>query len=145
MLSSARTRISVSLRSVCCPTRRRTIRRTLGESIPRVLSPLETMDDDLSIHTSRDGSTAIVAASGEIDLSTVGELRVAVTDAASDCDRLRLDLSGVEFIDSTGLGGLLELRSTLRARSVTLEIVAGDGPVRQAVEITGLGELLATG
>jgi anti-sigma B factor antagonist len=104
------------------------------------------MDDDLTIRATRDGSTAIVTASGEIDLSNVGDLRAAVTDAcAEECDRLRLDLSGVEFIDSTGLGGLLELRSTLRARSVTLEIVAGDGPVRQAVEITGLGELLATG
>ena len=102
------------------------------------------MDDDLTIRATRDGSTAIVTASGEIDLSNVGDLRIAVTDAAEDCARLRLDLSGIEFIDSTGLGGLLELRSTLRARNVTLEIVAGEGPVRQAVEITGLAELLAT-
>jgi len=101
------------------------------------------MDDDLTIRATRDGSTAIVAASGEIDLSSVGELRTAVTAAAEDCDRLRLDLTEIEFIDSTGLGGLLELRSTLRARNVTLEIVAGEGPVRQAVEITGLAELLA--
>jgi len=102
------------------------------------------MDDDITIRATRDGSTAIVTASGEIDLSNVGELRSAVTEAAEDCARLRLDLSGIEFIDSTGLGGLLELRSTLRARNVTLEIVAGEGPVRQAVEITGLAELLAT-
>jgi anti-anti-sigma factor len=101
-------------------------------------------DDDLRISASRDGSTAIVTAEGEIDLSNVGELRSAVTGAAQDCEKLRLDLSDIEFIDSTGLGGLLELRSMLRARSVTLEIVAGDGPVRQAVEITGLAELLAT-
>jgi anti-anti-sigma factor len=101
------------------------------------------MDDDLSIRTERDGRTAIVAASGEIDISSVGDLRTAVTEAARECDRLRLDLTGVEFIDSTGLGGLLELRSTLHRREVALEIVAGDGPVRQAVEITGLGELLA--
>jgi len=101
------------------------------------------MDDDLRISVSRDGSTAIVAAAGEIDISTVGDLRAAVTQAADECERLRLDLTEVDFIDSTGLGGLLELRSTLRAREVTLEIVAGDGPVRQAVEITGLGELLA--
>jgi anti-anti-sigma factor len=67
-----------------------------------------------------------------------------VTDAASDpTEKLRLDLTGVEFIDSTGLGGLLELRSTLRARNVILEIEAGEGPVRQAMEITGLSELLA--
>jgi anti-anti-sigma factor len=102
------------------------------------------MDDELSIRTSREGSTATVAAAGEIDLSTVGDLRAAVTEATADgTDRLRLDLTGVEFIDSTGLGGLLELRSTLRARNVTLEIDAGEGPVRQAMEITGLSELLA--
>jgi anti-anti-sigma factor len=101
------------------------------------------MDDDLSIRTERDGRTAIVAASGEIDISNVGELRTAVTDAAQECDRLRLDLTGIEFIDSTGLACLLELRSTLHRREIVLEIVAGDGPVRQAVEITGLGELLA--
>ena len=100
-------------------------------------------EDDLTIDATRDGSTAIVTASGEIDLSNVGDLRDAVTEAAEDCERLRLDLTAIDFIDSTGLGGLLELRSTLRARNVTLEIVAGDGPVRQAVEITGLAELLA--
>lgn len=102
------------------------------------------MDDELSIRTLRDGSTATVSAAGEIDLSTVDELRSAVTDAASDgTEKLRLDLTGIEFIDSTGLGGLLELRATLRSRNVTLEIDAGEGPVRQAMEITGLSELLA--
>jgi anti-sigma B factor antagonist len=101
------------------------------------------MDDELTIRTSREGATAIVAASGEIDLSTVGELRAAVTSAAEGVERLQLDLTAVDFIDSAGLGGLLELRATLRSRSVAFEIVAGDGPVRQAMEITGLSELLA--
>ena len=101
------------------------------------------MEDELKIRTSRDGTTATVAAAGEIDLSTVDELRSAVTGAADDIEKLRLDLTGVEFIDSAGLGGLLELRSTLRGRNVTLEIRAGEGPVRQAMEITGLSDLLA--
>ena len=75
---------------------------------------------------------------------TVDELRSAVTAAARDgTEKLLLDLTRVEFIDSSGLGGLLELRSTLRAGNVTLEILAGEGPVRQAMEITGLSELLA--
>jgi anti-anti-sigma factor len=102
------------------------------------------MDDELSIRTTREGTTATVAAAGEIDLSTVDELRSAVTGAAEGVSNLLLDLSEIEFIDSAGLGGLLELRSTLRSRSVTLQITAGDGPVRQAMEITGLSELLAT-
>ena len=103
----------------------------------------DRMDDELSIRTTREGTTATVAAEGEIDLSTADELRSAVTAAAEGAEKLRLDLTGVEFIDSAGLGGLLELRSTLRSRNVTLEIDAGDGPVRQAMEITGLSELLA--
>jgi anti-anti-sigma factor len=102
------------------------------------------MDDDLSIRTSVEGTIATVAAEGEIDLSTVDELRTAVRAAADGgVEKLQLDLTEVEFIDSAGLGGLLELRSTLRSRAVTLEISAGDGPVRQAMEITGLSELLA--
>jgi len=102
------------------------------------------MNDELTIRSAREGSTATVSAAGEIDLSTVGDLRAAVTAAAGDdTEKLLLDLTEVEFIDSTGLGGLLELRSTLRSQEVTLEIAAGDGPVRQAMEITGLAELLA--
>jgi stage II sporulation protein AA (anti-sigma F factor antagonist) len=101
------------------------------------------MEDELKIRTSREGNTATVVASGEIDLSTVDELRSAVTRAADDVETLLLDLTDIEFIDSAGLGGLLELRSTLRSRNVTLQISADDGPVKQAMEITGLSELLA--
>jgi anti-anti-sigma factor len=101
-------------------------------------------DDELTITVSQDGRTATVAAAGEIDLSTVDELRTAVFAAAEGSDRLVLDMSGVGFIDSAGLGTLLELRSTLHNKVVSFEIVAGDGPVRQAVQITGLSQLLAT-
>jgi anti-anti-sigma regulatory factor len=47
-----------------------------------------------------------------------------------------------DFIDTTGLGCLLELRSTLQGRDVLFEIAAADGPVRRAVDVTGLGHLL---
>lgn len=82
-------------------------------------------------------------ATGDIDVSTVGDLREAVLAAATQADSARLDLSGVSFIDTTGLGALLELRSTLQGSGVGFEIMAADGPVRQAVEITGLAHLLA--
>ena len=101
------------------------------------------MTTALTIHTSRDGGQARVAAEGEIDLSTVGELRDAVLRCAEGAERLLLDLEGIEFIDTTGLAALLELRSTLQTRGVLFEIAAADGPVRQAVDVTGLGHLLA--
>src|SRR3954451_4461740 len=100
--------------------------------------------EQLTIQTGRDGGHARVAAAGEIDLSSCGELRDAVLECAEGAERLLLDLQGVDFIDTTGLGTLLELRSTLQAKGVLFEIVAADGPVRQAVDVTGLGHLLAS-
>jgi anti-anti-sigma factor len=102
------------------------------------------MTTELTIQTSRDGGGARVAADGEIDLSTCGELRDAVLACAEGAERLLLDLQGIDFIDTTGLATLLELRSTLQAKGVLFEILAADGPVRQAVDVTGLGHLLAS-
>jgi anti-anti-sigma factor len=97
----------------------------------------------LTIMTSRTGSETRLVAAGEIDLSTVGELRDAVLQAAAGADRVLLDLTRLDFIDTTGLGCLLELRSTLQGRGALFEIAADEGPVRQAVHVTGLGHLLA--
>ena len=82
----------------------------------RVLAPLDGRRAHVRI--SQHGNTSTVAVEGEIDLSTVDELRSAVTRAAEDgTEQVRLDLTAVKFIDSTGLGGLLQLRSTLPART----------------------------
>ena len=100
------------------------------------------MTTALTITTSRTGPEARLAAEGEIDLSTVGELREAVLRAADGAERVLLDLTRLDFIDTTGLGCLLELRSTLQARGTLFQLAADDGPVRQVVDVTGLGHLL---
>ena len=101
------------------------------------------MDDELSIRTSREGTTATVAAEGEIDLSTVDELRSAVTGAADGVDDApaRPDRGRVHRQRRPRRPARAALDAARRA--VTLQISAGDGPVRQAMEITGLSELLA--
>jgi anti-sigma B factor antagonist len=96
----------------------------------------------LTVNRTRVGGVALCVATGDLELSSVGELRVAVLGAAEGVERLRLDLSGVAFIDTSGLAALLELRSSLHAADVGFEITAVDGAVRRAVEITGLSDLL---
>jgi anti-sigma B factor antagonist len=102
------------------------------------------MTPALTLQSSRADGTAQIRAAGEIDLSCVDELRQAVLGAAEDAERVLLDLSPVDFIDTTGLATLIELRSTLQGRGVLFEIEAADGPVRSAVDVTGLGHLLAS-
>ena len=101
------------------------------------------MASALTLQSSPSDRTAQIRATGEIDLSGLDELRRAVLAAAEEAERLVLDLSRVEFIDTTGLAALLELRSTLQGRGVLFQIEAAEGPVRQAVDVTGLGHLLA--
>ncbi len=64
----------------------------------------------------RDG-VALVAASGEIDLSTAGRLEQFLLDAIPSQrvppPGLVLDLSGVEFFGAAGIAVLLRLQDTL--------------------------------
>jgi hypothetical protein len=50
-----------------------------------------------------------------------------------------LDLRGLTFIDSSGLGTLLNLRGELRREGVAMVVDTQDGPIRRALESTGLG------
>ena len=105
--------------------------------------PSGPVSSPLAITSTHAGETAICVATGELDLATAGELRDAVLATAPGNCRLRLDVSGITCIDSAGLSALLELHSTLETAGVRLEITAAEGPVRQAVQITGLSHLLA--
>lgn len=65
-----------------------------------------------------------VHVSGEIDVSTVGELSAAMRDLrVRESLHVILDLREVGFIDSRGVKALLELELCARNRGVLLEIV----------------------
>lgn len=64
----------------------------------------------LEISTEGEEPTARIVARGDLDLETAPELDAAIATAG---DRLTLDLTGVCFIDSTGLALLLRRRLKL--------------------------------
>jgi anti-sigma B factor antagonist len=80
----------------------------------------------------------IVRLAGELDLYNATKVRDALADAAADGPkRVIVDLSEVEFIDSTALGVLIEARTRLADRKGF--ILAGPGlETRRALEISGL-------
>jgi anti-anti-sigma factor len=85
----------------------------------------------------RDGAI-VVALAGELDLYNAHTVRDALLDQAGrKPDRLVIDLSRVTFIDSTGLGVLIEARTRLPNRRAFL--LASPGlETRRALEISGL-------
>lgn len=89
----------------------------------------------------RDG-TAHVAVEGEVDVATAPQLREALTSALTDrVTSMRIDLSGVAFIDSAGLGVLIGVLKRVRELDGTVELVGLQPAPRKVVEITGLDEL----
>jgi anti-sigma B factor antagonist len=75
---------------------------------------------------------------GEIDLYNAAKLKQALVDVVKNAPhRLVLDLSEVEFIDSTALGALIEARATLVGRG-SLLLAAPAHETRRALQVSGL-------
>ena len=83
-------------------------------------------DSLLSLTTARIGSMAVVTVEGELDLHTARTLMGAVDEALTwpDLGAIVIDLSGVTFLGSSGLGTLAELATRTPAAGH-----AGEQPV----------------
>ena len=80
-------------------------------------------------------SDAGIVASGEIDAHTAPSLAAAIDGAGPD---VALDLSGVEFVDSSGLRVLIDAHQRLDEAGGALRIVSPSDPVRRLLEISGV-------
>jgi anti-sigma B factor antagonist len=97
-------------------------------------------DGQFHVEVSGDGRRAVLAARGEIDLATVDYLRDAIERATeTSAGEVWVDLSDVQFMDSTGLSALVVGHRALPGRFV---VICPDGPPRRALEISGLHEVL---
>jgi anti-sigma B factor antagonist len=85
----------------------------------------------------------VLTASGEIDLFTAPDLREAATAALdAGAQRIVVDLSGVRFLDSTGLGVLIAILKRLRPAGGQFAIVNTNPTTAATFSITGLDDVL---
>jgi len=100
------------------------------------------MDLDLTTYE-RDGRV-VVAAGGEIDVYTAPALDEELSSLTeSGVHRIVVDLTSVDFLDSTGLGVLV--KTLTRVRSVeggTLSVVVAVDRVAKVFRLTGLDTLI---
>lgn len=70
----------------------------------------------------------VIAPEGELDVARVDDFRDALADAAREgAAAVVVDLSEVSFIDSSGLGAIVELHNRLRRDGRRLAVVAPGG------------------
>ena len=85
------------------------------------------------------GRVACLRVGGEVDMSTVVTFEKAFSAALDDApDPLRIDLSAVTFMDSSGLNALIRARNAMEDRGITLVISGISDQVRHLFEISGL-------
>jgi anti-sigma B factor antagonist len=96
----------------------------------------------LTVVSDRRGSGWHIAASGELDIATVELLERDLRAAEqTDAETIVVDLSGLTFVDSTGLRVLLEA-SERSAETDRLRMIAGAPALERLLDIVGLRERL---
>lgn len=90
-------------------------------------------------HTTTSASGAVtVTAIGEIDLATAGQFRDTLVHAGADRERLTIDLTAVDYLDSAGIRVLYEL-----VASHSLELLAHPCTVAAvALDVSGLVDVV---
>ena len=104
-----------------------------------ITATVATPMEDLRLEaTERDG-VAVLAVFGEVDVATAPQLRQMLVETASaGHQRVVVDLTQVEFLDSTGLGVLVSGLKRFRTFGGDLTVAGAQARVRKVFDITGL-------
>jgi len=87
---------------------------------------------------------AVLSVHGEVDVYTAPRLREKLVELASQGKhQVVVDLEGVDFLDSTGLGVLVGGLKRLRSHDGELALVCTQQRILKVFEITGLTQVFS--
>lgn len=99
---------------------------------------------DLSLSTRTEGERTVVVVTGEIDVYTAPKLREQLVDLVNGGSyHLVVDMEGVDFLDSTGLGVLVGGLKRVRAHEGSLQLVCTQERILKIFRITGLTKVFS--
>ncbi|MFG3345702.1 STAS domain-containing protein [Streptomyces sp. NPDC048018] len=97
---------------------------------------------DLILTTREDADRMVITVSGEMDLASCPTLERATRVAPSSGTPLCLDMSGVTFMDSSGLNFLLILQRRLREAGSPLVLTGLQEGPKRVLALTGADAVL---
>jgi anti-sigma B factor antagonist len=97
----------------------------------------------LAVERSRVDGYELLAVEGELDIATAPRMIAALNEAFAELTTpLVVDLSSVDFMDSTGLALLMNAYRRVRRRGHGFAIVCPGGPISRVFEIADMVESL---
>jgi len=97
-------------------------------------------DELATLRVQERGDIVMATVEGEIDLSNAGELLDELTSAVPNSARgLLIDLTSLEFLDSSGIHMLYDLAERLATRQQGFAVILEpNAPPRRAIEVSGV-------
>jgi anti-anti-sigma factor len=96
-----------------------------------------------NVRCDRRNGGVVVVAEGEIDMSTSPELRAALRGPQAQAPTVVLDLRGVTFMDSSGLGVIVGQHKRAREEGFRFCVaIEGAAEVQRILELSGLVTVL---
>ena len=84
------------------------------------------------------GGYSVISVHGEVDLHTAPKVRYAIERAGSNgAAAVVVDMSGIAFMDSTGLSTFMRAKDDLAERDVALHLAAPSKAVERIFSVTG--------
>jgi anti-anti-sigma factor len=99
------------------------------------------MGQDQGVSTEHGRTTEKIVLKGAIDIAAVAQLNEQIQ--ASSATAVVIDASGVTFIDSVGLGALLDAKDRLQADERELYVVHRTPMLNKLLDMAGMGEAFA--
>ena len=98
---------------------------------------------EFALTSEREGAVHSICLFGELDLATADAVQEELTRVeASDASAIVIDLSGLTFIDSTGIRLLYSAAARSRADCDRLALLRGGAAVQRALQLTALEDHL---
>lgn len=99
---------------------------------------------DLGLDVTERNGWAVLAVRGEVDVYTAPQFREQLIQLVEQGHRrVLVDLEGVEFLDSTGLGVLVGGLKRVRSHDGELALVCTQRRILKVLEITGLTKVFS--
>jgi anti-sigma B factor antagonist len=103
--------------------------------------------NDLFVVTPRRAAgRAVLEIAGELDLHGTTSMTTAahaLLDEVPPPGALAIDATGIEFIDSSGLAALLQIRERAGSAGIAFHVTGGSAEFRRIVGLTGLDRFLS--
>lgn len=96
----------------------------------------------LDVETSVNGSSRVLNLIGELDIGTVDIFKKGVEEARDGATNVVLNMEQLSFVDSTGVGGLLNVVKNLKYDNIEVKVRNVSADVFEVFDLLGLPMLL---